>query len=47
MPVSQALKPEPVTVTELPGGPPVGLTAKADLAMKVIAGKEPAWVIEP
>ena len=39
MPVSPAPKPEPVTVTELPGGPLAGLTAMVGFTTKVIAGK--------
>jgi hypothetical protein len=47
MPVSPAPKPDPVTVTELPGSPLIGLTAIVGLTTKVTPGREPARVEEP
>ena len=47
MPVSPALKPEPVTVTGLLGGLFVGLTAMIGFTTKVIPGIEPVSVTEP
>ena len=47
MPVSLVLKPEPVTVTTVPGGPLVGLTATVGVTAKVMPGREPVRVTEP
>jgi hypothetical protein len=47
MPVSLALNPEPVTVIEVPGGPLVGLIARPEVTVKVIAVTESAEVVEP
>jgi hypothetical protein len=38
MPVSLAAKPEPVTVTELPGAPLVRLREMPELTVKVMSG---------
>ncbi len=47
MPVSLALKPEPVTVTELPGDPLVLLRVMAAPMVKVTFGAVPEIVTEP
>jgi hypothetical protein len=47
MPVSPALKPEPVTVIEAPGGPVVGLMVRPALTVKVTPVTESAEVVEP
>jgi hypothetical protein len=47
IPVSLTLKPEPVTVIEVPGGPLAGLMATPELTVKVMTGTESAEVVEP
>jgi hypothetical protein len=47
IPVSLVPKPEPVTVTEVPGGPLVRLIVSPELTAKVTSVIESAEVVEP